>query len=234
MNKILLVEDDMAITIGVEYALKKEGFSIKAAKNIKEAKESLKKEGFDLMLLDVLLPDGNGYDLCKEIREEDNNLPIIFMTACDEEVNVVLGLDIGGDDYIVKPVRIKELVSRINAILRRNKVIKKENVKQIRTGNILIEPLKFKIFRNGQEIILTSMEYKLLLLFVENKGNVLARNTILEKLWDVDGNFVDENTLNVYIKRLREKLEENLKEPEYIQTVRGLGYRWNKEVTRLE
>lgn len=234
MNKILLVEDDMAITIGVEYALKKEGFFIKAAKNIKEAKESLKKEGFDLMLLDVLLPDGNGYDLCKEIREEDNNLPIIFMTACDEEVNVVLGLDIGGDDYIVKPVRIKELVSRINAILRRNKVIKKENVKQIRTGNILIEPLKFKIFRNGQEIILTSMEYKLLLLFVENKGNVLARNTILEKLWDVDGNFVDENTLNVYIKRLREKLEENLKEPEYIQTVRGLGYRWNKEVTRLE
>lgn len=234
MNKILLVEDDMAITIGVEYALKKEGFSIKAAKNIKEAKESLKKEVFDLMLLDVLLPDGNGYDLCKEIREEDNNLPIIFMTACDEEVNVVLGLDIGGDDYIVKPVRIKELVSRINAILRRNKIIKKENVKQIRTGNILIEPLKFKIFRNGQEIILTSMEYKLLLLFVENKGNVLARNTILEKLWDVDGNFVDENTLNVYIKRLREKLEENLKEPEYIQTVRGLGYRWNKEVTRLE
>ncbi|WP_234123667.1 response regulator transcription factor [Clostridium hydrogenum] len=234
MNKILLVEDDMAITIGVEYALKKEGFSIKAAKNIKEAKESLKKEVFDLMLLDVLLPDGNGYDLCKEIREEDNNLPIIFMTACDEEVNVVLGLDIGGDDYIVKPVRIKELVSRINAILRRNKIIKKENVKKIRTGNILIEPLKFKIFRNGQEIILTSMEYKLLLLFVENKGNVLARNTILEKLWDVDGNFVDENTLNVYIKRLREKLEENLKEPEYIQTVRGLGYRWNKEVTRLE
>ncbi|MFL0249467.1 response regulator transcription factor [Clostridium neuense] len=234
MIKILLVEDDMAITVGVEYALKKEGFSVSSAKNIKEAKEKLNNEAFNLMLLDVLLPDGSGYDLCKELRTSDSNLPIIFMTACDEEVNVVLGLDLGGDDYITKPVRIKELVSRINAVLRRNKVISNEPPRRMQTGNIVIEPLKFKIFKDGKEINLTSMEYKLILLFIENKGNVLSRSTIIEKLWDIDGNFVDENTLNVYIKRLREKIEENLKEPEYIQTVRGLGYRWNKEVIKLE
>lgn len=234
MIKILLVEDDMAITVGVEYALKKEGFSIASAKNIKEAKEKLNNEPFNLMLLDVLLPDGSGYDLCKEIRASDSNLPIIFMTACDEEVNVVLGLDLGGDDYIVKPVRIKELVSRINAVLRRNKVISSDPSRKIQTGNIVIEPLKFKIFKSSKEITLTSMEYKLILLFIENKGNVLSRNKIIEKLWDIEGNFVDENTLNVYIKRLREKVEDNIKEPEYIKTVRGLGYRWGKEVIKLE
>lgn len=234
MIKILLVEDDMAITVGVEYALKKEGFSVSSAKNIKEAKEKLNNNAFNLMLLDVLLPDGSGYDLCKELRNSNSNLPIIFMTACDEEVNVVLGLDLGGDDYITKPVRIKELVSRINAVLRRNKVVNNVPARRIQTGNIVIEPLKFKIFKNSKEITLTSMEYKLILLFIENKGNVLSRNKIIEKLWDIEGNFVDENTLNVYIKRLREKVENNIKEPEYIETIRGLGYRWGKEVMKLE
>ncbi len=160
------------------------------------------------------------------------------MTACDEEANVVLGLDMGGDDYITKPIRIKELLSRINAVLRRrtkeaeskNKNIKEDNIKnnKIISKDIIIEPLKAKVFKGEEEILLTAGEYKLLLILVENKGNVLSRNVLLEKIWDVDGSFVDGNTLNVYIKRLREKIEKDPKKPEYIETVRGIGYRWSE------
>lgn len=236
MINILVVEDDIALSLGFEYALKREGFNPICAKNLKEAKILLKSEEVDLILLDVMLPDGSGYDFCKEVRR-DSNLPIIFITACDEEANVVLGLDLGGDDYITKPVRIKELISRINAVLRRhNKPLKTspENGRRLKTGELLIEPLKFKISKNEREIVLTSMEYKLLLLFIENSGNVLTRNVILEKLWDVEGNFVDGNSLNVYIKRIREKIEGDMKEPRYIETVRGMGYRWKEEVMFLE
>ncbi|MBN3376769.1 DNA-binding response regulator, partial [Clostridium botulinum] len=160
------------------------------------------------------------------------------MTACDEEANVVLGLDMGGDDYITKPIRIRELLSRINAVLRRrtkeaelkNKNIKEDNIKnnKIISKDIIIEPLKAKVFKGEEEILLTAGEYKLLLILLENKGNVLSRNILLEKIWDVDGSFVDGNTLNVYIKRLREKIEKDPKKPEYIETVRGIGYRWSE------
>ncbi|MBN3376761.1 DNA-binding response regulator, partial [Clostridium botulinum] len=160
------------------------------------------------------------------------------MTACDEEANVVLGLDMGGDDYITKPIRIRELLSRINAVLRRrakeaeskNKNIKEDNIKnnKIISKDIIIEPLKAKVFKGEEEILLTAGEYKLLLILVENKGNVLSRNVLLERIWDVDGSFVDGNTLNVYIKRLREKIEKDPKKPEYIETVRGIGYRWSE------
>ena len=221
MTKILLVEDDIALSYGVVYALKKEGFNVISSKNIKEAKETLNKE-IDLILLDITLPDGSGYDFCKEVRGK-SDVPIIFMTALDEEVNIVLGLDFGGDDYITKPVRVKELVSRINAQGQR-----------LFSGDIVIEPLKCKVRINDKEVILTTLEYKLLLLFIENQGNVLSRNTLLEKLWDVDGNFVDSNTLNVYVKRLREKLKEDINKYKYIETVRGMGYRWNEEVKSIE
>lgn len=232
MSKILLVEDDMALAIGVEYTLKQENYNVKKAKNLKEAREFINSEKFDLILLDLMLPDGSGYDFCEEIKEI-SDISIIFMTACDEEANVVLGLDIGGDDYITKPIRIRELISRINAVLRRkykevsnSKEKAKDN--KIICGDLIVEPLKARVLKNNEEIMLTAAEYKLLLILLENEGNILPRNTLLEKLWDADGSFVDSNTLNVYVKRLREKIEEDPRNPVYIKTVRGIGYKWSE------
>lgn len=231
MIRILFIEDDLPLALGIEYTLKQEGFDIIHAKNLSEARVQYKNNEFNIILLDVMLPDGTGYDFCKEIREK-NEIPIIFMTACDEEGNVVMGLDMGGDDYITKPIRVKELVSRINAVLRRRGLThkKEENNNKIISGDITIELLKYKVYKNNTAIDLTAIEYKLLLLLIKNNGNVLERNLLLERLWDTDGNFVDGNALTVYIKRLREKVEDDIKTPVYIETVRGIGYRWAKEV----
>lgn len=230
MLKILFVEDDLPLALGMEYTLRQEGFDVVHAKNLSEARVQYKNNKFDIILLDVMLPDGTGYELCKEVRG-NSEIPIIFMTACDEEGNVVMGLDLGGDDYITKPIRVKELVSRINAVLRRRGVApkKEENNNKIISGDITVELLKYRVYKNDKVIDLTTIEYKLLLLLIKNKGNVLERNLLLEKLWDTDGNFVDGNALTVYIKRLREKVEDDIKNPEYIETVRGIGYRWAKE-----
>lgn len=227
MYSILLIEDDAALALGIEYALKSEGFYVECAKNIEEARKRFKDNTFQILLLDVMLPDGNGYDFCKEIRKS-SDISIIFLTACDEEANIVLGLDLGGDDYITKPVRIKELISRINAVLRRNKPSNSAEI--IKTGDIEIHPLKCLVLKSGEEILLTTVEYKLLLVLIKNAGNVMPRNLLLEKLWDIDGEFIDDNTLSVYIKRLREKIEEESKNPKYISTLRGLGYKWNLEI----
>ena len=230
MIKILFVEDDLPLALGIEYTLKQEGFDVTHAKNLEEAREKYKALDFNIVLLDVMLPDGSGYDFCREIRKE-SEVPIIFMTACDEEVNVVLGLDMGGDDYVTKPIRVKELISRINAVLRRKGITNTKSSEEIiKTGNILIEPLKYKVYKNGLNIDLTAIEYKLLLILIKNKGNAIERVTLLEKLWDVDGNFVDGNSLTVYIKRLREKIEDDIKNPQYIETVRGIGYRWAERI----
>lgn len=230
MIKILFVEDDLPLALGIEYTLKQEGFDVIHAKNLEEAREKYKSLDFNIILLDVMLPDGSGYDFCSEIRKE-SEVPIIFMTACDEEVNVVLGLDMGGDDYVTKPIRVKELISRINAVLRRKGITNTKSSEEIiKTGNILIEPLKYKVYKNGLNIDLTAIEYKLLLILIKNKGNAIERVTLLEKLWDVDGNFVDGNSLTVYIKRLREKIEDDIKNPQYIETVRGIGYRWAERI----
>lgn len=231
MIKILFVEDDLPLALGMEYTLKQEGFDVIHAKNLSEARAQYKSNEFDIILLDVMLPDGTGYELCREVRE-NSEIPIIFMTACDEEGNVVMGLDMGGDDYITKPIRVKELVSRINAVLRRKGVApkKEENKNKIISGDITVELLKYKVYKNEKVIELTTIEYKLLLLLIKNNGNVLERNLLLERLWDTDGNFVDGNSLTVYIKRLREKVEDDIKTPTYIETVRGIGYRWAKEV----
>ncbi|MFR4998290.1 response regulator [Clostridium paraputrificum] len=222
---ILLVEDDVTLAMGIEYSLKNEGFNVYTVGKIKDAKEKINNSYIDIILLDVNLPDGNGYELCKEIRV-DSEVPIIFLTACDEEVNIVMGLDLGADDYITKPVRVRELVARINAVARRKGVVSKDKEdNKIIVKDIKVLPLKYEVYKGEEKLQLTSVEYKLLLLLIENSGNVLTRKTLLEKLWDIEGDFIEESTLTVYIKRLREKLKDD-KESPYIETVRGIGYKW--------
>lgn len=222
---ILLVEDDVTLAMGIEYSLKNEGFNVKTVGKIKDAKEKISNSHIDIILLDVNLPDGNGYELCKEVRV-DSEVPIIFLTACDEEVNIVMGLDLGADDYITKPVRVRELVARINAVARRKGVVSKDKEdNKIIVRDIKVLPLKYEVYKGEEKLQLTSVEYKLLLLLIENSGNVLTRKTLLEKLWDIEGDFIEESTLTVYIKRLREKLKEDKENP-YIETVRGIGYKW--------
>lgn len=222
---ILLVEDDVTLAMGIEYSLKNEGFNVKTVGKIKDAKEKISNSHIDIILLDVNLPDGNGYELCKEVRL-DSEVPIIFLTACDEEVNIVMGLDLGADDYIAKPVRVRELVARINAVARRKGVLSKDKEdNEIIVKDIKVLPLKYEVYKGEEKLQLTSVEYKLLLLLIENSGNVLTRKTLLEKLWDIEGDFIEESTLTVYIKRLREKLKEDKINP-YIETVRGIGYKW--------
>lgn len=222
---ILLVEDDVTLAMGIEYSLKNEGFNVYTVGKIKDAKEKISNSHIDIILLDVNLPDGNGYELCKEVRL-DSEVPIIFLTACDEEVNIVMGLDLGADDYIAKPVRVRELVARINAVARRKGVLSKDKEdNKIIVKDIKVLPLKYEVYKGEEKLQLTSVEYKLLLLLIENSGNVLTRKTLLEKLWDIEGDFIEESTLTVYIKRLREKLKEDKINP-YIETVRGIGYKW--------
>lgn len=226
MRNILMVEDDSTIAFAVKYAVEQESFNLDIASDLNQAREIVSTKVYDLILLDVMLPDGNGYEFLKDLRKHDEDTPIIFLSACDEEVNIVMGLDIGADDYITKPFRVRELISRINAILRRKGKIQ-DNKKIIKFKNISIHTLEARVFKNDEEIILTSAEYKLLLILIQNKNVVLTRAQILEKLWDVTYDFVNDNTLSVYIKRLREKIEEDSSKPEYILTVRGVGYKWN-------
>lgn len=229
MNRILLVEDDSTLAIGIEYSLKNEGYEVDVSETILEGKELFEENRYRLVLLDVMLPDGSGYELCKEIREKSNT-PIIFLTACDEEVNIVMGLDIGGDDYITKPFRIRELISRIKAVLRRYEEDSYGDI--LMSEDIKMFFLEGKVEKNGEEIFLTPIEYKLLVHFMKNPNQILSRNTMLERLWDTSGEFVDDNTLSVYIKRLREKIEDSSSTPKYIKTVRGLGYKWDTDTRR--
>ena len=227
MRNILMVEDDSTIAFAVKYAVEQEGFNLDIAENLENARKIVNIKEYDLILLDVMLPDGNGYEFLKQLREHDEDTPVIFLTACDEEVNIVMGLDIGGDDYITKPFRVRELISRINAILRRKGKSQDSNKKILKFKNISIHTLEARVFKNNEEIFLTSAEYKLLLILIQNKNMVLSRAQILEKLWDVTYDFINDNTLSVYIKRLREKIEDDSSKPQYIITVRGLGYKWN-------
>ncbi|GAA0126578.1 MULTISPECIES: response regulator transcription factor [Clostridium] len=226
MEKILLVEDDSSIILGIKYSLEQEGFYVDIAKTLNIARDFIKDNNYSLLLLDINLPDGNGYDFCNEIRG-NSDVGIIFLTACDEEVNIVMGLDIGGDDYITKPFRVRELISRINAVIRRKKkLINYEEKKILKFDDLKIDTLAMKVLKKGEEIILTSSEYKLLLLFINNFDITLTREVILDKLWDDSGEFVNDNTLSVYIKRLRRKIEDDPSNPKYIITIRGLGYKW--------
>lgn len=220
--KILLVEDDKSIAIGLEYSLQQEGYETIVCHSMQSARQQLTTP-FDLALLDLGLPDGSGYTLFKEIKARQD-IPILFLTACDEEVNIVMGLDMGADDYITKPFRIRELLSRIRTVLRR---YDKSKAKQtiFTLGKVTINTHEGKIYKNGNEVLLTALEYRLLLTFLANLGQVLTRAQLLESIWDVAGDFVNDNTLTVYIKRLRDKLEEDPQNPTIIRTVRGLGYK---------
>lgn len=219
--KLFVLEDDAAIGMGLSYSLKNEGYDVTVAKSVKSAYEILNKETFSLYILDLTLPDGSGYDVCREIKKS-GDFPVIFLTAYDDEVNVVMGLELGADDYISKPFRVKELLARIQSVLRRYSKDSPDGV--VSVGSIKVNTNEAKVYKNGAEIILTAMEYKLLLIFINNRGKVLSRQRLLEDIWDVAGDFVNDNTLTVYIKRLRDKIEEDPAKPAVIKTVRGLGY----------
>jgi DNA-binding response OmpR family regulator len=231
MNRLLLVEDDEALALGIEFTLKDEGYEVVTASTIKEGKILFEKEKLDLIILDVNLPDGSGYELCKEIRTT-SEVPIIFLTALDEEVNVIVGFEIGGDDYITKPFRVRELLSRIKAVLRRNSKGATNGSNVLVSGDIVINTATATVKKGDKDIILTAQEYKLLLIFMSKANVMMKREEILKELLEGAEVFFDENTLSVYIKRVREKIEDNPKEPQYIITARGLGYKWNKGVIR--
>ena len=218
---IFLLEDDEAIGIGLTYSLENEGYSVTLAKTVSEGIKTIAENDFSLYILDLTLPDGNGYNVCKKIKEK-GDLPVIFLTAYDDEVNVVMGFDLGADDYITKPFRVKELLLRIKSVLRRYNKDFSDGILKYR--DLSVNTNEAKVYKGDNEVILTAMEYRLLLILLNNRGNVLSRNRLLENIWDVDGDFVEDNTLTVYIKRLRDKIEEDPANPEYIKTVRGLGY----------
>ena len=225
--ELLIVEDDGIIAAGLEYSLVQEGYQVKVVGTVKEALAEVEKKTYALYLLDLSLPDGTGYEICKRVKEKQD-APVIFLTAVDDEGNVVMGLDMGADDYVTKPFRIRELISRIKSVLRRyGKTNNSEDVITIR--NIDIHVKEAKVYKDKEEVVLTAMEYRLLLTFVQNLSRVLSRNQLLEGIWDVSGDFVNDNTLTVYIKRLREKLEKDPSDPILIKTVRGLGYVMEKE-----
>lgn len=218
MIKVLLVEDNNSIILGLEYLFKEEKFEYSIVKNKRDTLNILDKEKFDIILLDVSLPDGNGFDICKYIKEKKNT-PVIFLTAKDEEKDVVMGFDLGADDYIIKPFRNRELISRIKNVLRRKNNL--DNCLQIK--NIKINTETGKVYKNEEEINLTKLEYKILVNLFSNKNRLITREEILNDIWDIAGNFVEDNTLTVYIKRIREKIGD--KESKIIETVRGIGYR---------
>ncbi|WP_312096319.1 response regulator transcription factor [Niallia sp.] len=223
--KILLVEDDKTIASGLEYSLQSEKYETITCFNAKTARSALEKQliEIDLCLFDLSLPDGSGYELCEYVKKKSDK-PVIFLTALDDEVNVVMGLDMGADDYITKPFRLRELLSRIKSVLRRyNK--QQQNNPFIEIEDIRIHTLEGKIYKRDEEVVVTALEYRLFLIFANHLGQVLTRTQLLERIWDVAGDFVNDNTLTVYIKRLREKLEDNPQKPKIIKTIRGLGYK---------
>ena len=219
-TKILLVEDDRLIIENLTEFLKGEGFEVQYAEGQEKAMRLLEEQEFDLILLDVTLAQGNGYSACTQIKSR-YEIPIIFLTALDDEFSVVTGLEMGADDYISKPFRPSELVSRMRTVLRRTG----RNQKMLSCQDICVDPVKGITTKKGEEVFLSALEYRLLLVFFQHRGMVMSRSMLLEEIWDIAGEYVNDNTLTVYIKRLREKIEDNPQEPKIIKTVRGLGYK---------
>ena len=220
MNRILLVEDDKEIIANLTEFLSKEGFSVKNAKGQTAALELVENEQFDLVLLDVSLSDGNGFAVCSAIKSS-TCLPVIFLTASGDEFSTVTGFDLGADDYIAKPFRPRELVSRIKNVLR----LTGSTGSITQLGDVLVDTVKGTASKNDRDLFLSALEYRLLLVFINNRGAVMTRTKLLESIWDIAGEFVNDNTLTVYIKRLREKIEDDPQNPNIIKTVRGIGYR---------
>ena len=225
MTKILLVEDDGQIASYLGELLRAEGFDTQIAGSKKEASECLLIQAFDLVLLDVSLPDGNGFSICAEIKKE-YEIPVIFLTASGDEYSVVAGLDMGADDYIAKPFRPRELISRIRSVLRRCK--KEQRI--LSCGDLKVNVSSATVTKGEKELFLSALEYRLLLLLLQNKGQILTRNQLLEEIWDASGEYVNDNTLSVYMKRLREKIEENPQSPRLLHTIRGIGYRMEDRI----
>lgn len=220
MTKILLVEDDKSIISNLSELLVSEGFSVRTAIGQRDAIASVEQEQPDLVLLDIFLADGNGFAVCSAIKSS-YNIPVIFLTASGDEYSTVTGFDLGADDYIPKPFRPRELISRIKNILRLTGSIGAV----IQLGDITVDTIKGTAARNGKDLYLSALEYRLLLTFINNRGAVLSRNQLLESIWDIAGEFVNDNTLTVYIKRLRDKIENDPQNPLIIKTVRGMGYK---------
>ena len=225
MSKILLLEDDLSLINGLSFVFKKQGFELSIARTLKEAEGMWKDGKYDLLILDVSLPDGCGFEFCKKVRLT-SKVPIIFLTASDEETSIIMGLDIGGDDYITKPFKLGVFVSRINALLRRANSFQAMDT-ELQSNGIKVLLLQGQVFKNGLLLDLTAVEYKLLCLFMLNPNMVLTKEQILDRLWDCDGNYIDSSTLTVYMRRLRMKIEDNPSEPQMLRTVRGMGYKWN-------
>lgn len=220
MKKILLVEDDKSIVQNLKEFLLNESYSVDTAAGQSAAVDLLDQNQYDLLLVDISLSDGNGYAVCKAAKSK-NDLPVIFLTASGDEYSVVTGLDMGADDYINKPFRPRELSSRIRIVLRRYG--KTQSV--IEADGLSVDVIRGTVTKNGAEIVLSALEYRLLLVFLNNRGMVLSRSRLLDEIWDIAGEFVNDNTLTVYIKRLRDKIEDDPQLPAIIKTVRGLGYR---------
>ena len=225
MKRLFLLEDDLSLINGLSFALKKQGYEIVVARTTLEA-DTLWADGtYDLVILDVSLPDGSGFDFCKKIRQI-SKVPVMFLTAADEETDIIMGLDIGGDDYITKLFKLAVFLSRINALLRRSENFNTA-VTELSSGGISVQLLKGEVYKKGEPVELTASEYKLLCLFMENPDQILSSEQILSRLWDYNESYIDNNSLTVYIRRLRTKIEDNPGEPKRIVTVRGMGYKWN-------
>lgn len=224
MKRLFLLEDDRSLINGLSFTFKKQGFALDVARTLEEANGFWKDGKYDLLILDVSLPDGSGFEFCKKVRSVSKT-PIVFLTASDEEMNIIMGLDIGGDDYITKPFKLGVLLSRMNALLRRAENFSPVGT-ELQSNGVRALLLQGQVFKNGKLLDLTAAEYKLLCLFMQNPGVTLTKEQILNKLWDCEGNYIDSSALTVYIRRLRMKVEDNPSEPQMILTVRRMGYRW--------
>lgn len=225
MKHIFFVEDDLSLINGLSFAIKRQGYALTIARTSVEAGQLWVNGKYDLVILDVTLPDGSGFDLCRKIRQS-SKVPIMFLTAADEEVDIIMGLDIGGDDYITKPFKLAVFLSRVNALLRRSENFNQSDT-ELKSNGIQIQLLKQEVTKDGVPLDLTASEYKLLCLFMENPNIVLSPEQILSNLWDCNEKYIDSNTLTVYIRRLRTKIEDIPADPQKIVTVRRMGYKWN-------
>ena len=223
MKRILLLEDDRALNRGISLKLEKEGYEVLSAFSVKEAEEQFQKGKLDLIISDITLPDGNGMDFCREVRKR-SDVYIIFLTALDQEVDIVNGYDCGADDYITKPFSLLVLISKVNACMRRTE---KQSGQILISGDLEVHCHTMQVYRNRDAIVLSKKEIQLLICLMEHAGTVLTKEQILERVWDKDGQFVDDNTVPVNISRLKGKLEDDA-----IQNVRGMGYIWTKEVIK--
>lgn len=217
-NRIFILEDDIFLRDGLCEMLEKENYTVTSTDTCKEARKILESESFSLIILDVMLPDGSGFDLCSELRTMGYSTPILFLTACDDEIQIVRGLDSGADDYVTKPFKLLELLSRVRALLRRN------TTSQFKSKNIIIDTNNMTVKKNNENIFVTPTEFQILSILIRNNGIIVTRETLLQNIWDSNDIFIDDNTLSVHISRLREKIG-----AKHITTIRGIGYRWEEQ-----